>query len=149
MDLNANLFKNVSFSDLMNEVYQNSKKKDRQITKLISKLEPLIKTASDATIVVPLIKEYMDIAVKNDDHVVKLTAIVQRYINTQQSVSSNELTITDSERDQLLKIAEENFQEELTDSVKEIKEAEKLDNDINTELKSVKQKLRDVGTDRD
>ena len=65
MENTEELFKGVSFSDLMSDVYHNSKKKDRQINQLISQLQPLIKTTSDATIVVPLIKEYLDIAVKN------------------------------------------------------------------------------------
>ena len=58
MDVNDHLFKGKSFSDLMSDVYHNSKKKDRQINQLISQLQPLIRTASDATIIVPLIKEY-------------------------------------------------------------------------------------------
>jgi len=87
MENTEELFKGVSFSDLMSDVYHNSKKKDRQINQLISQLQPLIKTTSDATIVVPLIKEYLDIAVKNDDHLVKLTAIVQRFISTKQTIA--------------------------------------------------------------
>ena len=68
MDVNDHLFKDKSFSDLMSDVYHNSKKKDRQINQLISQLQPLIRTASDATIIVPLIKEYLDVAVKNCIH---------------------------------------------------------------------------------
>ena len=60
MDVNDHLFKGKSFSDLMSDVYHNSKKKDRQINQLISQLQPLIRTASDATIIVPLIKEYLE-----------------------------------------------------------------------------------------
>ena len=71
MDKNDELFKGTSFADLMSDVYHNSKKKDRQINQLIAQLQPLIKNASDATIIVPLIKEYLDVAVKNDDHLVK------------------------------------------------------------------------------
>ena len=57
MDKNDELFKGTSFADLMSDVYHNSKKKDRQINQLIAQLQPLIKNASDATIIVPLIKE--------------------------------------------------------------------------------------------
>ena len=78
----------------MSDVYHNSKKKDRQINQLISQLQPLIRTSSDATIIVPLIKEYLDVAVKNDDHLVKLTAIVQRYISTQQTITSANKKLT-------------------------------------------------------
>ena len=98
MDVNDQLFKGKSFSDLMSDVYHNSKKKDRQINQLISQLQPLIRNASDATIIVPLIKEYLDVAVKNDDHLVKLTAIVQRYISTQQSITGDSLLLSDDEK---------------------------------------------------
>ena len=76
MDIKEELFKGVSFSDLMSNVYHNSKKKDRQINQLISQLQPLIRNASDATIIVPLIKEYLDVAVKNDDHIVLKMLII-------------------------------------------------------------------------
>ena len=121
MDVNDHLFKGKSFSDLMSDVYHNSKKKDRQINQLISQLQPLIRTASDATIIVPLIKEYLDVAVKNDDHLVKLTAIVQRYISTQQTITGENSLLSDDEKNQLLKIAESEFEEELTDEIDKMK----------------------------
>ncbi len=54
METNEELFKGVKFSDLMHDVYHNSKKKDRQINQLIAQLQPLIRNASDATVIVPL-----------------------------------------------------------------------------------------------
>ena len=102
MDKNDELFKGTTFADLMSDVYHNSKKKDRQINQLIAQLQPLIKNASDATIIVPLIKEYLDVAVKNDDHLVKLTAIVQRYISTKQTISGADSLLSDEEKQQLL-----------------------------------------------
>ena len=55
------LFKGTTFSDLMKDIYHNSKKKDRQINTLIQELQPLIKNIGDATVIVPLIKEYLDV----------------------------------------------------------------------------------------
>ncbi len=52
------VFKNKKFSDLLEEIYNNQKKKDQQVTALISELKPLISDIGDATLVVPLIKEY-------------------------------------------------------------------------------------------
>ena len=76
MDNNEELFKGVSFSDLMSDVYHNSKRTSRQINQLISQLQPLIRSSSDATIIVPLIKEYLEVSVKNDDHLVKFQLMV-------------------------------------------------------------------------
>jgi hypothetical protein len=117
MDKNDELFKGTSFADLMSDVYHNSKKKDRQINQLISQLQPLIRNASDATVIVPLIKEYLDVAVKNDDHLVKLTSIVQRYISTKQTISGADGLLSDEEKDQLLKLAEKTMTDELTDEL--------------------------------
>ena len=120
MDKNDELFKGTSFADLMSDVYHNSKKKDRQINQLIAQLQPLIKNASDATIIVPLIKEYLDVAVKNDDHLVKLTAIVQRYISTKQTISGADGLLSDEEKQQLLKVAEATLTSELEDELESI-----------------------------
>ena len=124
MDKNDELFKGTSFADLMSDVYHNSKKKDRQINQLIAQLQPLIKNASDATIIVPLIKEYLDVGVKNDDHLVKLTAIVQRYISTKQTISGADGLLSDEEKQQLLKVAEATLTSELEDELENISNEE-------------------------
>jgi len=140
MDKNDELFKGTSFADLMSDVYHNSKKKDRQINQLIAQLQPLIRNASDATVIVPLIKEYLDVAVKNDDHLVKLTAIVQRYISTKQTISGADGLISDEEKEQLLKIAQSTMTAELED------ELDNISQDIDTvalqeRIKAAKAKL--------
>ena len=56
MDKDTELFKGKSFSDIMSDVYHNSKKKDRQLKLLIAQLEPLVTNINDSTVVVPLIK---------------------------------------------------------------------------------------------
>jgi hypothetical protein len=126
MDKNDELFKGTSFADLMSDVYHNSKKKDRQINQLIAQLQPLIKNASDATIIVPLIKEYLDVAVKNDDHLVKLTAIVQRYISTKQTISGSDGLLSDEEKQHLLKVAEQTLSSELEDELDNIEQDSKI-----------------------
>jgi hypothetical protein len=94
------VFKNKKFSDLLEEIYNNQKKKDQQVTALISELKPLISDIGDATLVVPLIKEYMEISVKNDDILIKMAALAQRAMQTQ--TADGNLTISDEEKEQLL-----------------------------------------------
>ena len=117
MDKDSELFKNITFSDLMSDVYHNSKKMSRQINQLINQLQPLIKNASDATVIVPLIKEYLDVAVKNDDQLVKLTAIVQRYISTKQTISGDDGILSAEEKEELLRIADSTFSTELESEI--------------------------------
>ena len=140
MDKNEEIFKGTSFADLMHDVYHNSKKKDRQINQLISQLQPLIRNASDATIIVPLIKEYLDVAVKNDDHLVKLTAIVQRYISTSQTISGADSLLSDEEKQQLIDIAQTTLTHELEDEIEKIEEE---DLEIKQKIAEVKSKLKD------
>ena len=94
------IFGKKKFSDVLEEIYNNQKKKDQQVTALINELKPLISDIGDATLVVPLIREYMDIGVKNDDLLIKMAALAQRAMST--TTSSGELTISDEEKDQLL-----------------------------------------------
>jgi hypothetical protein len=94
------IFGKKKFSDVLEEIYNNQQKKDKQVTALINELKPLISDIGDATLVVPLIKEYMEISVKNDDILIKMAALAQRAMATVTSDGS--LTISDEEKDQLL-----------------------------------------------
>jgi hypothetical protein len=94
------IFGKKKFSDVLEEIYNNQKKKDQQVYALISELKPLISDIGDATLVVPLIKEYMEISVKNDDILIKMAALAQRAMATVTADGS--LTISDEEKDQLL-----------------------------------------------
>jgi predicted nucleotide-binding protein (sugar kinase/HSP70/actin superfamily) len=105
MDFDVEIFKGKTFSELMKDIYSNSTKKDRQINMLIGELRPLIKNIGDATVIVPLIKEYLEVGVKNDEHLVKLAAVVQRLISTNnrvQAETGNSWILSEEEKKQLL-----------------------------------------------
>ena len=98
------VFGKKKFSDLLEEVYQNQKKKDNQISALIGELKPLIQEIGDATLIVPLIKEYMELGIKNDDILVKMLTLAQRALQNQ--TESDSLGISDEEKAQLLEQVE-------------------------------------------
>jgi len=105
MEFDIEIFKGKSFADLMKDVYDNSKKKDRQINLLIGELRPLIKNVGDATVIVPLIKEYLEVGVKNDEALVKLAAVVQRLISTNnrvQAETGNSWMLSEEEKRQIM-----------------------------------------------
>jgi len=95
------LFKGKTFSSLLKDIYTTTKNKEKQINILISELKPLVKNIGDATIIVPLIKEYLEVGVKNDEHLVKMAAVVQRAM-TRSETDGGEFTLTDYEKKQLL-----------------------------------------------
>jgi len=108
--LNQVIFDDKTFSDLLKEIHVNQKKKGKQIGQLIAELRPLIQNLGDATVVVPLIKEYMEISVKNDDHLLKMAAIVQR-LSTGNATSGGGDMLTEEEMNQLQNIVEETEKE--------------------------------------
>ena len=94
------VFGKKKFSDILNEIYDNQKKKEKQISGLISELKPLISDIGDATLIVPLIKEYLEISVKNNEQLIKMATIVQRALNN--SGSDDALGITEAEKEELM-----------------------------------------------
>jgi len=104
--LNQVIFDDKSFSDLLKEIHSNQSKKSKQLASLIAELRPLITSLGDATVVVPLIKEYMEISVKNDDQLIKMAAIVQR-LSTGTSSNGDGGLLTEEEMSQLMDVAEE------------------------------------------
>lgn len=78
MDSEKEIFKGKKLSDLFEEIYNNSKETKSQVKGLIGELKPLIENIGDATLLVPMIKEYMEIGVKNDEHLIKLATVIQR-----------------------------------------------------------------------
>lgn len=81
MSFDKEIFEGKSLSNLFSEIYDNSKETKGQIKSLIGELKPLIENIGDATLIVPMIKEYMEIGVKNDEHLIKLATVVQRMEN--------------------------------------------------------------------
>jgi hypothetical protein len=100
MDFNTiTLFGKKTFADLLKEIHTNSSNKEREIRALIDNLKPFINSAGDAVIIVPLIKDYLDVSVKNDDLLIKMAGIVQRAMNSNQG--SDELLLSDSDKEML------------------------------------------------
>ena len=121
--LNQILFYDKSFSDLLKEIHGNQKKKAKQLAQLISELRPLVQSLGDATVIVPLIKEYLEISVKNDDALLKMAAIVQR-LSTGTASSGDGGLLTEEEMAQL-----QDLTEEIAKTVEEPKQLESPKND--------------------
>jgi uncharacterized membrane-anchored protein YjiN (DUF445 family) len=106
---NFKIFGKKTFSNLLEEIYENSVKKEKRMKELISELSPLITTPQSATIVVPLIKEYLEISVKNDEHLIKMAAIVQRVVSNKGGQLTDDVSslFSEDELKQLQKISED------------------------------------------
>ena len=103
MDLNFEIYKGKHFSGLCKDIVKNSENKKDQIDIFISELRTLIKTVNDSVIIVPLIKDYYDVGIKNDEQLVKLAAVVQRLVaKGEASGEGPSMMLSEDERKQLM-----------------------------------------------
>ena len=99
------LFGKKNFSDLLKEIHVNQKDKEAQLRSLIEGLKPLITSPGEATMIVPLIKEYMELAIKNDDHLIKMASVVQRALNSK--IADGDELLTDADKEMLFSTLQE------------------------------------------
>jgi hypothetical protein len=87
-NINEAIYGRTSLADVFKEIHVNQKEKNKQIESLIQQLSPLVKSLNDAAVVVPLIKEYLEVGVKNDEQLIKMTAVVQRLLSSEAKVKT-------------------------------------------------------------
>ena len=102
MSDNNEIFEGKTFQDLTKDIYENTTKRKVQIDLLISEIHGFITTIDDVVMVAPIIKEYMDTAVRNDEHLVKLAGVLQRIISKSQGDSDESMLLSDSEKEELM-----------------------------------------------
>ena len=98
------IYPGKTFGGLCKDIVKNSEEKKQQIDILITDLREMIKTIENAVMVVPLLKEYYDIGIRNDEQLVKLAAIVQRLVAGKMGPDGEggNILLTDEEKKQLM-----------------------------------------------
>ena len=96
------IFEGKTFQDLTKDIYENTTKRKVQIDLLISEIHGFITTIDDVVMVAPIIKEYMDTAVKNDEHLVKLAGVLQRIISKSTGGDDESMLLSDAEKEELM-----------------------------------------------
>lgn len=122
MDNDFEIYKGKNFSDLCKDIVRNSEDKKNQIDILITDLRDMVKTINDAATVIPLLKDYFDVGVRNDEQLIKLAAIVQRLMAGGQKAGeegAGSFGLTDEEKKQLMSQVESVVKEAKT-SVKSV-----------------------------
>jgi len=113
MAIDYEIFDGKSLSSLFKDIYDNTEYNKKQLDILTKELVTFIKDGDTAVQLVPMIKEYLEINVKNDDQLVKMAGIVQRLISAEQRASSeDEFGLSEEEKNQLM--------DNLEDAVKDI-----------------------------
>ena len=124
MAIDYEIFDGKSLSSLFKDIYDNTEYNKKQLDILTKELVTFIKDGDTAVQLVPMIKEYLEINVKNDDQLVKMAGIVQRLISSEQKASAeDEFGLSEEEKNPLLG--------SLEDSISEIQiESDKIHNKI-------------------
>jgi hypothetical protein len=100
-EFNQIIFGKKTFSDILKDIDTNHTKTEKQVTELIAALKPFINTPGEAVMIVPLIKQYMEIKVQNDEHLVKMAAIVQRALQANRKTEGGDTWLSESDLEQL------------------------------------------------
>ena len=73
------IFGNTSLADLFKQIHRNNKDVDKQINELIDTLKPIATSnAGSAVMLMPTVKDLIDVNVKNNDQLIKMAGIAQR-----------------------------------------------------------------------
>ena len=121
------MFKNefdedISLNDLFTDIYRNSKNKSTEIKIAITAVMDKMEDADDVMKMMPLVRDLYEIGVRNDDELVKLATIVQKYITSREKMDLDPkdkgadgdkgyYTLTPEEKEQLKQIVIENMPE--------------------------------------
>jgi hypothetical protein len=96
------LFGSTSLSDIFKQIHRNNKDTDKQINELIDALKPLASSnAGSAVMLMPTVKDLIDVNVKNNEQLIKMAGIAQR-ASTASSNNNQDLLFDPSEIQQLL-----------------------------------------------
>ena len=105
---NYEIFEGKSLSDLFKDIYDNTTRNKEQLEVLMKEVVGFIKDGDTAVQIIPMLKEYLEINVKNDEQLVKIAAIVQRIIASEaKGGSEDEFGLSDKEKEQLMSAVEE------------------------------------------
>ena len=104
MAIDYEVFEGKTLSDVFKDIYDNSKRNKEQLEVLMKEVVGFIKDGDTAVQIIPMLKEYLEINVKNDELLVKLATIVQRLATAaKQGDSDEEFGLSEREKEQLMK----------------------------------------------
>ena len=73
------IFGNTSLSDLFKQIHKNNKDIDKQIGDFIDTMKPMATSnAGSAVMLMPTVKDLIDVNVKNNEQLIKMAGIAQR-----------------------------------------------------------------------
>ena len=84
------IFGNTSLSDLFKQIHKNNKDIDKKIEEFIDTMKPMATAnVGNATNLMPVVKDLIDVNVKNNEQLIKMAGIAQRAATTGASTSQD------------------------------------------------------------
>ena len=98
------IFKGKSLASLFQDIYENQNYNRNQLDVLTKNITAMIKDGDTAVQIIPMIKEYLEINVRNDELLIKLASIVQKIMTAEgKGESESEFGLSEVEKEQILK----------------------------------------------
>jgi hypothetical protein len=92
------IFGNTSLSDLFKQIHKNNKDIDKQIGEFIDTMKPMATAnAGSATMLMPTVKDLIDVNVKNNEQLIKIAAIAQRAATSNSSSADSLIDMSEIE----------------------------------------------------
>ncbi len=107
MSADYEIFKGTTVSDLFKKIDDNSKRNKIQIESLIQEMMTFIKDPQSAQTLFPMISDFMEANVRNDELLVKLAAVVQRVMQTETKSVESDFGLSDKEKEDIIGKLEE------------------------------------------
>ena len=128
------LFDGKNLSSLFKDIYENQQNKKKNISDLIESLRKLIRNVGEATVIAPIIKDLIDVSVKNDDHLIKLANLATKLASAEAKGIGEDGWLSEQEKEQLLA--------DMEDTINAVEEkAKEQMTDIQIEIEEIKTKL--------
>lgn len=148
MQLNLDQIKvydDTSLANILKRIDNNSEQKSERISELTDMLSGMIDNLDDAVVLVPLVKEYLEVDIKNDKQMIELAKIVQRlltgYMRNSENIDTTGIgdQMNDSDRSALQKMAQQmrDRGKKAADSIDEDPEVKEFEEKANNALKEL------------
>jgi len=92
------VFDGMSLSDLFKKIHKNNKDIDKQIGEFIDTMKPMATSnAGSAVMLMPTVKDLIDVNVKNNEQLIKMAAIAQRAASSNSSSADSLIDMSEIE----------------------------------------------------
>lgn len=115
------IYEGKKFTDLVRDIHDSTLIKRGMIAELIKELRGFLHAGDPNALAVyaPLIKDYLDLMVRNDDHLIKLAAIIQRIMMAEEEATGADGILSEIEKERILAEAKSDLEKEVKKLEKE------------------------------